>query len=379
MRLWPLFVFWCLWFLNYCSRTILSPLLPVIEDSLSLSHGRAGGLVSSLSIGYGISLFFAGRLASSWGHKRTVVFGFVAAGVALSLLQWADTYFALSVIFLLMGLTLGNYIPSILPILTEMVDQKHWGRAIALHDSGASFAMFAAPLLAALGLHFLSWKGLYLILGLACFLLPICFWRIASEPRQHAARETARYADVFRRKIVWVMGLLWIASNMFCNSIFAILPLFLVKERGVAFDTANTLIGISRCGGIFVTILFGFLADRFGIRRILTLSIFATGLSTIAMALVHSIPFLLGILVFQAVVSLAFFPLALAAVSKLTSPAERSTVTGVVLSIGVVFGSGVSPFLLGVIADHLSFQVGILGVGVVTTVSCLLVRLLREA
>jgi NNP family nitrate/nitrite transporter-like MFS transporter len=307
-----------------------------------------------------------------------VVFGFVSAGVALCLLQWADTYFALSVIFLLMGLTLGNYIPSILPILTEMVDQKHWGRAIALHDSGASFAMFAAPLLAALGLHFLSWKGVYLVLGMACFLLPIYFWRMASEPRQHAARETARYADVFRKKIVWVMGLLWIASNMFCNSIFAILPLFLVKERGVAFDYANTLIGISRCGGIFVTILFGFLADRFGIRRILTLSIFATGLSTVAIALVHSIPFLLVILVFQATVSLAFFPLALAAVSKLTSPAERSTVTGVVLSIGVVFGSGVSPFLLGVIADHLSFQVGILGVGVVTTVSCLLVRLLRE-
>ena len=378
MRLWPLFIFWCLWFLNYCSRTMLSPLLPVIEDNLSLSHGRAGGLVSSLSIGYGISLFFAGRLSSAWGCKRTVVFGFVAAGAALSILQWADTYFALSVIFLLMGLALGNYIPSILPILTEMVDRKHWGRAIALHDSGASFAMFAAPLLAALGLHFLSWKGVYLVLGLACFLLPICFWRMASEPRQHPSQETARYADVFRRKIVWVMGLLWIASNMFCNSIFAILPLFLVKERGVAFDYANTLIGISRCGGIFVTILFGFLADRFGIRRILTLSIFATGLSTVAIALVHPIPFLLGILVFQAVVSLAFFPLALAAVSKLTSPAERSTVTGVVLSIGVVFGSGISPFLLGVIADHLNFQVGILGVGVVTTVSCLLVRLLRE-
>jgi NNP family nitrate/nitrite transporter-like MFS transporter len=379
MKLWPLFIFWCLWFLNYCSRTMLSPLLPVIEDSLSLSHGRAGGLISSLSIGYGISLFFAGRLASAWGYKRTVVFGFVAAGAALFLLQWADTYFALTVIFLLMGLTLGNYIPSILPIITEMVDRKHWGRAIALHDSGASFAMFAAPLLAALGLHFLSWKGLYLMLGMACFLLPIYFWRIAVEPRQHTTQEMARYADVFRNKIVWIMGLLWIVSNMFCNSIFAILPLYLVKERGIDFDYANTLIGISRCGGVFATILFGFLADRFGTRRILTMSIFATGLSTIAMALVHSLPFLLVILVFQAIVSLAFFPLALAAISKLTSPAERSKVTGVVLSIGVVFGSGVSPFLLGVIADHLSFQVGILGVGVVTTFSCLLVRLLREA
>ena len=278
-----------------------------------------------------------------------------------------------------MGLTLGNYIPSMLPIITGMFDQKHWGRAIALHDSGASFALFAAPILAALGLHFFSWKELYLIVGVACFLLPIYFWRIAVEPKKHTPQETARYGDVIRTRIVWVMGLLWIVSNMFCNSIFAILPLYLVKERGIDFDTANTLIGISRSGGIFVTILSGFLADRFGYRRILMMSIFATGLSTIAMALVHALPWLVFILIFQAIVSLAFFPLALAAVSRLTSPAERSTVLGVVLSIGVMFGSGVSPFLLGAIADHLSFQVGILGVGIVTTFSCLLVRLLREA
>ncbi len=378
MKLWPLFIFWCLWFLNYSSRTVLSPLLPVIEDSLSLSHGQAGGLFTSLSIGYGISLFFAGRLASAWGYKRMVVLGFIAGGIALSALQWADTYLALHVISLLMGLALGNYIPSVIPIITEMVDQKHWGKAIALHDSAASFALFAAPILATLGLHFFSWKRLYLILGMACFLLPIYFWRIAVEPKKHTIQETVRYGDVFRNKTVWIMGLLWIVSNMFCNGIFAILPLYLVKERGIDFDYANTLIGISRAGGIFVTIFSGYLADRFGYRKILMMSIFATGLSTIAMALVHPLPLLLFILIFQAIVSLAFFPIALAAVSKLTSPAERSTVTGVVLSIGVMFGSGTSPFLLGTIADHLSFQVGILGVGIVTTFSCLLVGLLKK-
>ena len=378
MKLWPLFIFWCLWFLNYCSRAVFSPLLPVIEDSLSLSHGQAGGLFTSLSIGYGISLFFAGRLALAWGHKRMVVIGFVAVGVVLSILQWVDTYLALHVISFLIGIALGNYIPSILPIITEMYAQRHWGKAIALHDSAASFALFAAPILVALGLHFFSWRRLLLILGIACFLLPIYFWKVAIEPKKHTSQKTGRYVDVFRNKTVWIMGLLWIVSNMFCNGIFAILPLYLVKERGIDFDYANTLIGISRAGGIFVTIIFGFLADRFGYRKILMMSIFATGLSTIAMALVHPLSLLLFLLIFQAIVSLAFFPLALAAVSKLTSPAERSTVTGVVLSIGVIFGSGTTPFLLGTIADHYNFQVGILGVGIVTTLSSLLVGLLKK-
>ena len=70
MKLLPLFIFWCLWFLNFSTRTVFSPILPLIEDHLSLSHGEAGGFFSSLSIGYGLTLLIAGRFASVWGYKR---------------------------------------------------------------------------------------------------------------------------------------------------------------------------------------------------------------------------------------------------------------------------------------------------------------------
>ncbi len=32
MKLFPLFVFWCLWFLNFSSRAVFSPILPLVED-----------------------------------------------------------------------------------------------------------------------------------------------------------------------------------------------------------------------------------------------------------------------------------------------------------------------------------------------------------
>jgi hypothetical protein len=32
------FLFWVLWYLNYLSRTVLSPLLPAIEDALDINH-----------------------------------------------------------------------------------------------------------------------------------------------------------------------------------------------------------------------------------------------------------------------------------------------------------------------------------------------------
>ena len=38
--------------------------------------------------------------------------------------------------------------------------------------------------------------------------------------------------------------------------------------------------------------------------------------------------------------------------------------TGVILSLGGTFGKGATPFILGVTADHFSFEVGIFWLGV---------------
>jgi MFS family permease len=378
MRLWPIFIFWGLWFINFSTRTVFVPILPLIEDSLSLSHGQAGGLFPSLSIGYCISLLIAGRFASAWGHKRLVVSGFVGIAAMVLLLQWANSYLDLHVVFFLAGIVLGTYLPAMIPIITEMYDYKHWGKAIGLHDSAASFTLFTTPLWVAFGLHFLTWRKLLLVLGIASLLLPIYFWKIAVEPKRQPAQAKGSYLDLFKTKAVWIMGLLWSVANGSCNGIFTILPLYLVKERGIEFGYANTLIGISRAGGIFATIIFGFLADRYGYRRVLRMCILSTGLGTIGIAVANNLSLLVGFLIFQAIVSLGFFPAALAASAKLTSTTERGMVTGIVISFGVIFGTGMTPFLIGTIADHSSFRLGILGMGLLTSFSTFLVSLMED-
>jgi hypothetical protein len=51
---------------------------------------------------------------------------------------------------------------------------------------------------------------------------------------------------------------------------------------------------------------------------------------------------------------------------------------GFIIAIGVIFGIGGGPFILGLVADHLSFKVGIFGLGVLTALSSQLVRYLRN-
>src|SRR4030066_2143477 len=292
MKLLPLFFFWCLWFLNFSPPAVFSPFLPLIEDSLSISHGAAAGLFTSLSIGYGLNLLIVGRFASIWGYKRTVVFGFMGTGLVLIGFQWAESYIAFHILFFLLGFITGSYLPSILPIITETYDYRHWGKTLGFHASAASFSIFSIPLLVAFGLHYLSWKNILLILGIVSLLLPIYFWKISVEPKKELSVQKGKVFLLFKRKTVWIIGFLWIFAAGSCLGLYSILPLFLVKERGIDFHFANNLFGISRVGGVFVSILIGFLLDRYGYRKMLVLGIVMTGLSTIGLSLAPTLPFI---------------------------------------------------------------------------------------
>jgi MFS family permease len=378
MKLLPLFVFWGLWYLNFSTRAVFSPLLPLIEDTLSLSHGEAGGLFTSLAIGYSLILLISGRFVAIWGYKRTVVSGFIGIGLIFLGFQWVESYLAFHVLFFFLGIATGTYITSILPIITETYESRHWGKVIGIHDSAASLSIFSIPILVALGLHFLSWRTLLLLLGAASLLLSVYFWKVSVEPRRGMSQQRSRISDLFKRRTIWILGFLWIFASASSLGIYSILPLYLIKERGIDFDFANTLFGISRVGGVFVSIFIGFLIDRYGYRFMLMFCLVTTGLSTIGLALSSTLPLILVTLILQATLSVGFFPAGLAALSNLTPLSERSMAIGAALSIGMIIGIGGGPLILGFIADHLSFKIGIIWLGILTTSSSLAVSLLGK-
>ena len=378
MTLLPLFIFWGLWYLNFSTRAIFSPILPLIEDTLLLSHGEAGGLFTSLAIGNSLILLISGRFAAVWGYKRTVVSGFIGIGLIFLGLQWADSYLAFHILFFFLGIASGTYLPSILPIITETYESRHWGKVIGIHDSAASLSILSVPIFVALGLHFLSWKTLLLLLGAASLLLPIYFWKVSVEPKRQMSHQRSRISDLLKRRSIWIIGFLWIFASASSLGIYSILPLYLIKERGIDFDFANTLFGISRVGGVFVSVFIGFLIDRYGYRFMLMFCLVTTGLSTIGLALSSTLPMILITLVLQATLSVGFFPAAFATLSNLTPLSERSMAIGVAIALGTIFGNGGAPVLLGFIADRFSFQIGIMWLGVLTTFSSLVVRFLEK-
>lgn len=371
-------LFWSLWFLTFSTRTALSPLLPVIEDELHLSHALSGGLYLALSIGYTLSLLMSGALAPRVGYKRSIIIGYAALAGALACPWFAGDYFVLVGIFFLVGAGGGLYLPSAVPLLTKIYETRHWGKALAFHDTAASISILAIPFLTTLALYFMNWRGFFLVLAGACILSVTVFGLVVPDAPPEAGKQGGGSPGIFMKPEFWIMVFLWMVAATAGMGLYSITPLFLVREKGIPLETANTLFGLSRIGGVFATILAGFLVDRFGVKRVLTSVLLISGLSTVGISLAPSFPVLVMMLFIQSPVSSGFFPVGLVAISRMSRPEERSLFTGATIAGGTFAGLGLAPLFLGAAADVWSFQAGILVTGVIIVCAAFVPLMIRD-
>jgi NNP family nitrate/nitrite transporter-like MFS transporter len=368
MNYWLVFLFWALWYFNYLSRILLSPLLPLIEDALTINHTLAGGLYFPFYLGSTLAVICGGFFSLRIGYKKIILFCFLILSVSFFLLSLCRTYQFFIVTLFFLGLGSGLYIPCAIPLLTAVIDKDHWGKAISLHETAAGCAIMTVPFLTALALRFMAWYSIFFAMGL--IMVVAIFFLLAFSPDPSAVSgKPSQLSDLLRRRNFWLLLTVFVTCGIASMGIFNIVPLFLVKEKNIPINLANTLFGVSRVGGFLAMIVVGFVLDRFNVKKMSLALILLTGISTIGIALVDNYHLLFTMLVSQATFSVVFFPVGLVMISKVTTQRERGVFTGIAIGAAGIVGPGLSPLILGAMADVWSFTIGILGVGILTTLS----------
>lgn len=377
MKIFLLLLFWTLWFLNFSAKAITSPIMPLIEDEFHISHAMAGGLFFSFWIGNTISVFYAGFLSLKIGYKRSILFSFLFMALIFVILRFSPTYFLFAVTLFFLGLGGGIYLPCGIPLLTAIFKKDNWGRAISFHETAAGFSFLTVPVIIIWAISFANWKSIFLVMSGACIVVAIVLQIFSPDPRPEKS-EKVSMSVILHRKDFWIITALWCSCAVASMGIFNIVPLYLVKERGIQIETANTIFSISRIGGLIAMISIGFIIDRFNLKKLLFSLLLATGLTTVGIAVIGNYWVLSVMLFLQATFSVVFFPAGLVAIAKLTTLSERSMFTGILMSMSGIIGPGLSPIILGAIADVWNFQVGILGSGIIIILACFLVKPLKE-
>ncbi len=355
---------------------MFSPVLPLIEDEFQISHARASSLFIFQSLGYGISIFFSGLLSGAIGYKRSILGSLIVSAFIFFSIPFAKVFATLYVFSFIIGMATGTYLPAVIPLITSYYEETLWGKSIAIHDSSASIAVFGVPFIALFLLQFFKWRGIFSTLGVVFVLAALIFYFLFDELKVGKVSK-AVLGHFIRRKALWIMSFLWVFAASTSLGVYSIVPLYLTKELHLDIGDANTIFGISRLGGFVVAISAGFLVSRFSVQKMMASILIVSGAFTILVAWVGVK--LIGIALFlQASFIYGFFPAGLIAISRMFELKVRGIATGFIIGCGVTIGWGVTPFLLGLSGDLLSFKFGLLMLGITTILSSGLVFLLRE-
>jgi MFS family permease len=369
---------WCLWFINFTVRAIFAPILPLLEDEFVISHAKASSIFIFQSVGYSASVLLSGFYSGRFGYKKVILSSLLVSSLTCFLIPFVKVFPVFYVFAFILGFTTGLYLPSAISFITEYFVEKDWGKSISIHDSAAPISIFVTPLIAIFLLHFLKWRGIFEVFAVISLASAVVFHYVSDEVRVRHSETKTPFGDLIKGRSLWTIGVVALFCAGANMGIYQITPLYLTKELLLSIDYANTILSISRFGGIGVAILCGFLADKMSLRKIVFSMVFITGILTVLIG-IAPVRFVLIVFLMQALFVTGIFPLTFVLIARTFSGETRGMATSLVLTIAAIFGSGGISYLLGLSGDLISFRFGIsvLG-GFVILSSGLLLRELEQ-
>ena len=206
-------VLWGLWYLAFATRTIVAPLLPLIENELGINHAMAGGLFLFTGIGATIAVLLSGFFSVKVGFKKLIIISFLlAAGASLGIF-YAKSYLILAVLLFVLGLSGGFYLPCAVPMITSIFEPAHWGKAISFHETAAGFSLLSIPFIVAYVLGFLQWRSLFIMLAASVMVVLAAFWCLSPNPQPNKAKKASLRA-ILTRADFWILLILWANCNI---------------------------------------------------------------------------------------------------------------------------------------------------------------------
>ncbi|HET7007524.1 MAG TPA: MFS transporter [Candidatus Binatia bacterium] len=354
----PVFFLVAIFLLNFISRIIFSPLLPTIEKELEIGHGQAGFFFFLISAGYLSGLLSSGFLSSRSSHRLTILVSGTSVGAALLLLSASSSLGTMRAGLFALGLAAGLYMPSAIATITALVDQRHWGKAIAIHELAPNLAFFTGPFVAELFLKHSTWRAALAVLGITSVLITLAYYRCGKGGRFAGESPGSNaFGALVRTPAFWIMLLLFGMGVSSTVGIYAMLPLYLVSDRQINATWANTVTALSRSYGPVFGILGGWASDRLGPKRTMVVSLIVTGLLTLLLGTVTD-DWISPVVIVQPALAVWFFPAGFAALAVIAPPQARNLAVGFTIPFGFLIGGGAIPTFIGVMGDAKMFALG---------------------
>jgi len=345
---------------SFSAWGLIAPLAKDFQDAFELSNTRTLVLTAVPVVLGALLRIPLGLVTDRLGGRLVFTVVLAAAAVPTVLFGFVDSYAGLIVVGFFLGIAGATFAVGV-PFVAGWYPLERQGYALGIYgvgNIGTAIAAFSGPAVVD------RWGRPTLGVAAAVVLLAsaAAFYALAENPARAATSQ--RYADVLRSG--WrLYGLALFYFVTFGG--FVAMAIFLPKLLRDWFDLSLTDAGLRAAGFTLVATavrpLGGWLSDRAGASRVLTIAFAGIALDAAALALLARDPTIVPVTI--ACLSLAgFLGLGNGAVFKLVPqefPSSAGAATGIVGAAGGL-GGFFPPIVMGLVHDALgSYALGFLG------------------
>ncbi|MBU1003606.1 MAG: MFS transporter [Proteobacteria bacterium] len=373
-----LLIFAGLFFVNFASRVILGPFLPLVETEFGISHAQAGGLFLPISLGMSLSMALSSVVARWLSHRGAILLSTFAIGLSMIAVSRAPSMPLLRLDLLLMGMAGGLYFPSAISAITSFLEPRHWGKGIAVHELAPNAAFIVVPALGAVLTGILSWRTVFAGFGVLALCMGVLFIvkGRGGEHRGETPSPSVVLQDVLLRPAFWGLALLFSLAIAASFGPYSMLALYLTDEAGMDVEQANMVLMASRLAGPVVALTSGVIVDRIGARATAALSLGLTGMLTVCLGLFSGWA-LIASAIGQPILAVCFFPAGLTAASLAFPLRVRNIALSLIVPVAVLLGGGLTPPALGWFGDRGDFAGGFILLGALIIAGLLPLKFMR--
>ncbi len=360
-------------------QSALPAILPFLKENLSLSYTMAGAILMAANFTSSLIQPLFGFLSDRQEKAFLLPLGCFCAGAGFSLLPFPSDYAPILVLVILSGFGIASYHPEGYKTAHFFTgDKKVTGMAIFSVGGNLGFAL--GPIIAIYIIKYLGFSSLPVIIVPSVLFVAIIIFHWRDISLTEIKKDKTRDGEVvqgYRRGAYTSLSVVIavvIMRSWTQMGLMSYIPFYYINHLKGDPLYAGKLVFLLLLGGAIGTLAGAPLADRWGHKRYLILSMF---LSSLILPLIFIIDgyMLFVVLLFLGMTLISTFSVTIVMAQQLL-PKSLGVASG--LMVGFAIGAGgVCVTLLGVIADHFGVPVALKSITILPIAGLLLTILLR--